>query len=84
MNKIAEQIRSYFGSSKYSDEEFIEHYGTPQRFPGDPTGSGRYREGTGKTPLQHGNDFLSRVEKLKSKDWTETQENKKNEFGLTT
>ena len=84
MNKIAEQIRSYFGSSKYSDEEFIEHYGTPQRFPGDPTGSGRYREGTGKTPLQHGNDFLSRVEKLKSKGWTETPENIKNEFGLTT
>lgn len=84
MNKIAEEIKSYFGSSKYTDEEFIEHYGTPQRFPGDPTGSGRYREGSGQKPLQHGNDFLSRVEKLKSNGWKETPENIKNEFGLTT
>ena len=29
------------------------HYGTPQKFPGDPNGSGRYREGSGNNPYQH-------------------------------
>ena len=84
MNPIAKEIASYFGSAKMSDEEFLQHYGTPQRFPGDPTGSGRYREGSGKNPNQHSGDFLSRVEKLKAQGWTETPENIEKEFGMKT
>ena len=34
-------------------EEFF-HSGTPQRFDGDPKGSGRYRKGSGENPHQHG------------------------------
>lgn len=30
------------------------HYGTPQRFTGDPNGSGRYRLGSGDNPFQNG------------------------------
>ena len=85
MNRIAEEIKACIGFNDNLDsEDYIQHYGTPQRFPGDPTGSGRYREGSGKNPYQHGDDFLSRVEKLKEKGWTETPENIKNTFGLTT
>lgn len=53
------------------------HYGIKRR-------SGRYPWGSGETPYQHGADFLSRVEELKKSGWTETPENIKNEFGLTT
>lgn len=31
----------------------LKHYGTPQRFAGDPKGSGRYRKGQGDNPYQH-------------------------------
>lgn len=77
MNVIAEEIKSYLGSAQLSDEEFLEHYGMPRR-------SGRYPWGSGEDPFQHEDDFLSRVEKLKEKGWTETPENIKKEFGLTT
>lgn len=53
------------------------HYGMPKR-------SGRYPWGSGDDPYQHSRDFLSRVEELKKKGWTETPENIKKEFGLTT
>lgn len=57
----------------YFEEELF-HYGTPQRFAGDPHGSGRYREGSGKNPNQHGNgSILARVEELKSQGLSETQ-----------
>jgi predicted transcriptional regulator len=50
------------------------HYGTPQLFPGDPHGSGRYREGSGDTPNQHGStDFLARLEDLRNKGMTDTE-----------
>lgn len=58
-------------------DEFLEHYGMPRR-------SGRYPWGSGENPYQHGRDFLSRVEELKNDGWTETPENIKREFGLTT
>jgi DNA-binding CsgD family transcriptional regulator len=77
MNVIAEEIKSYIGSAKMSDEEFLEHYGMPRR-------SGRYPWGSGEDPYQHEPDFLSRVEQLKAKGWQETPENIKKEFGLTT
>lgn len=77
MNQIAKEISSYKGQALMTNEEFLEHYGMPRR-------SGRYPWGSGEDPYQHGEDFLSRVEKLKEKGWTETPENIKKEFGLTT
>lgn len=75
MNPIAEEIRSYYGSG--NDENFLEHYGMPRR-------SGRYPWGSGDNPYQRSVDFLGRIEELKKNGWTETPENIKNEFGLTT
>ena len=77
MSQISDEIASYFGSAKLSDEEFLEHYGIPRR-------SGRYPWGSGDDPYQHRNDFLGRVETLKKSGWTETPENIKKEFGITT
>lgn len=59
------------------DEATLIHYGMPRR-------SGRYPWGSGKDPYQHGTDFLSRVDELKKTGWTETPENIKEAFGLTT
>ena len=58
-------------------DEILMHYGMPKR-------SGRYPWGSGEDPYQHGRDFLGRVEELKKQGWTETAENIKKEFGLTT
>jgi DNA-binding CsgD family transcriptional regulator len=58
-------------------EEILMHYGMPKR-------SGRYPWGSGDNPYQHSSDFLARIEELKKSGWTETPENIKNEFGLTT
>ena len=77
MNPIAKEIASYLGSAELSDEEFIEHYGMPRR-------SGRYPYGSGEDPYQHGDDFLSRVEKKRKNGWQETPENIKKEFGMNT
>ena len=57
-------------------EELV-HYGMPRR-------SGRYPWGSGEDPYQRTRDFLGRVEELKKQGWTETPENIKKEFGLTT
>lgn len=53
------------------------HYGMPRR-------SGRYPWGSGEDPYQHGRDFLGRIDELKKQGWSETPENIKKEFGLTT
>lgn len=58
-------------------KDILMHYGIPRR-------SGRYPWGSGEDPYQHGRDFLGRVEELKKNGWTETPENIKKEFGLTT
>ena len=58
-------------------EEILMHYGVPRR-------SGRYPYGSGEDPYQHGRDFLGRIEELKKQGWTETPENIKKEFGLST
>ena len=44
---------------------FLSHTGTPQKFDFDPNGSGRYRQGSGENPHQHGFDFLYEVKKLR-------------------
>jgi len=58
-------------------EDILMHYGMPRR-------SGRYPWGSGEDPYQHGMDILGRIEELKKKGWTETAENIRKEFGLTT
>lgn len=58
-------------------EEILMHYGIPRR-------SGRYPWGSGDDSYQHNIDFLGRIEKLKKEGWTETPENIKKEFGMTT
>ena len=49
-----------------SKKTFLAHTGTPQQFDFDPHGSGRYRQGSGENPHQHGFDFLNEVEKLRA------------------
>lgn len=77
MSQLTEEIASYLGQAELTDEEFLQHYGMPRR-------SGRYPYGSGEDPYQRTGDFLGRVEELKKKGWTETPENIKKEFGLTT
>ena len=57
--------------------DILMHYGIKRR-------SGRYPYGSGEDPYQHSRDFIGRVEELKKNGWTETPENIKEEFGLTT
>lgn len=57
--------------------DILIHYGMPRR-------SGRYPWGSGEDPYQHSRDFLGRIEELKKTGWTETPENIKKEFGLST
>lgn len=80
MNKIAEEIRSYYGSGKMSEEEFIMHYGKGHL---DGGHSGRYPWGSGKDDYQHSIDFLGRVEQLRKRGWKETPENIAKDFGLS-
>lgn len=72
MNKIAEDILSFYDSNDESD--VILHYGMKYR-------SGRYPYGSGEDPYQHNRDFLGRVDELKKQGWTETAENVKKAFG---
>lgn len=77
MNRIADEIMSYYGCGSDNPNETLQHYGMPRR-------SGRYPYGSGENPYQRTRDFLSRVEELKKSGWEETPENIMNEFGLTT
>ena len=63
MNKIAEEILSYYGVSERIESDTLEHYGMPRR-------SGRYPYGSGDDPYQHGRDFLGRVEELRKQGFT--------------
>lgn len=63
--------------SKIADE-ILMHYGIKRR-------SGRYPWGSGEDPYQRDNrDFLGRIEDLKKQGWTETPENIKKEFNMST
>lgn len=75
MNSVVEEMLSFY-TGDISDEELM-HYGVARR-------SGRYPYGSGEDPYQHNSDFLGRIEKLKKEGWTETPENIKKEFGMTT
>ena len=58
----------------YMDDEYesidiyyaLEHSGTPQMYDGDPNGSGRYRQGSGKTPYQRATDFSDTYKRLRN------------------
>lgn len=58
---------SIFDTTFDDAEECLEHYGMPRR-------SGRYPWGSGKEPYQHSGDFMSRVNELKAKNVTYTDE----------
>ena len=72
MNQVLEEMMAIT-----SDSNYLEHYGMPRR-------SGRYPWGSGEDPYQRTRDFAGRLEELKKKGWTETPENIKKEFGMTT
>lgn len=59
--------------SNMSTKLYLQHSGTPQKFDFDPNGSGRYRQGSGENPHQHGFDFLYEVEKLRKTGMTNTE-----------
>ena len=59
------------------EDDVLIHYGMPRR-------SGRYPWGSGKDGYQRNRDFLGRIDELKKSGWTETPENIKSAFGLTT
>ena len=68
MNPLVEEMKSYYGSGKMSNEEFIEHYGTPHV--GMVPHSGRFPWGSGEDPDQGTpTTFLERIEKLRK--WLE-------------
>ena len=81
--KLSDIILSYLGSSKWSEEEFIEHVGLDHIESQVGPGSGRYHYGSGKTAIQRPKDFLQKVEQLKLRGWTETPENIRKAFGLS-
>ena len=76
MNKIAEEILSYYGAADHIESDTLEHYGMPRR-------SGRYPWGSGKDPYQHSRNFLGRVEELRKQGFTYVDENGKTWTGDT-
>ena len=56
-----------------SKKIFLAHAGTPQMVDFDPHGSGRYRQGSGENPHQHGFDFLLEVKKMRAQGMSETE-----------
>ena len=76
MNKIAEEILSYYGVAERIESDTLEHYGIKRR-------SGRYPYGSGDDPYQHGRDFLGRVEELRKQGFTYVDETGKKWTGDT-
>lgn len=79
MNKVANAIFSIIDLQ--SD---IEHSGTPQMYDFDPNGSGRYRQGSGGRPNQHGGNLLTRDAELAAKGFSEADRAKMLGFKTTT
>ena len=75
MNKVADELRNLSTFSEADCKDSLAHYGIKRR-------SGRYPWGSGENPYQHSGDFLSRVEELHKKGWTEKQIAE--DVGLTT
>lgn len=72
MNRVAEEIMSYYG---VASDPYLQHYGKKRR-------SGRYPWGSGENPYQHSGDWLSRVETMKKSGMSEEDIGK--EFDLST
>lgn len=54
--------------------DILTHTGTPQPYDFAPTGSGRYRKGTGEKPNQHSTESLTQIyNRLRSDGMTETE-----------
>lgn len=66
----------------YFLEDELEHSGTPQMYDGDPNGSGRYRQGSGKNPYQHVGTFSEMVNKYLAEG--KTKKEIAAMFGMTT
>lgn len=64
MHPIVEDIMSYKGADVGCDIDTLMHYGIKRR-------SGRYPWGSGERPFQSGEDFLARVERLRSQGLSE-------------
>ena len=62
-----------------NNEEFIAHHGVGHL---DGGNSGRYPWGSGEDPYQSEKDFLTKIDILKKRGWTETPENIEKEFGM--
>lgn len=76
MNKMAEEILSYYGVAERIESDTLEHYGMPRR-------SGRYPYGSGEDPYQHARDFLGRVDELRKQGFTYIDETGKKWTGDT-
>ena len=63
----------YDGLDPYDLEELLAHSGTPQPYDNSPTGSGRYRKGSGENPYQHESSFLNTVKKLRAEGMSDTE-----------
>ena len=80
MNSIASEMESFYGFNEMLEcddpitRDILMHYGIKRR-------SGRYPWGSGENPYQHSGDFLSRVQELRSQDYTYTDENGKTYAG---
>ena len=66
-----------------SDKVWFQHSGTPQKYDFDPHGSGRFRQGSGENPHQHGFDFLSEVERMRQEGLSNTQIAKAMKYSTT-
>ena len=53
-------------------EQELMHYGTKQPYDGSPTGSGRYRKGSGENP-QRSKDTLGYIKELQKEGMTEKE-----------
>ena len=73
MSSVLEEMKAVLDG----DADKLMHYGTKFH-------SGRYPYGSGEDPYQHNGDFLTRVERLRSRPggWKETAENVEKEFGM--
>lgn len=80
MNSVAEELSNYVGIGELFDcsdpaaVDILMHYGVKRR-------SGRYPWGSGENPYQHSGDFLSRVEELRSQEFTFTDDTGKTYTG---
>ena len=64
--------RLMMGDAYYISSDYVEHYGTPQQYDGDPNGSGRYRKGSGEN-LQRNKDIYTMYNDLLKRGFSQKQ-----------